>query len=384
MPSKTALFVDDEPLVLNGLRRMLSPFQKDWTLLFAESGVEGLNLLENNDVNILIADMRMPGMNGLELLQTARKCYPQVIRVMLTGQPDKDIYCDVLALSHYFLWKPAKFEDLKMLFDCIRDLDSSFFDKKLLRLIGRIDSLPSLPVMFNRLMVLIGNSDSTIEQIAGIINKDISMSAQILKLVNSSYCKLPYKRDSIHEAVAYLGINILKQLVMSQHLITQYTESEVKKFEINEIWKHSIRTALVAKDIARKNNHSISIVNSSYLSGLIHDIGKLTIIRCFPELYAEILEKTKQQGRSQSEVETEHLGFNHAIIGGHLTSLWGLPHSITDAITFHHEPSLNLLTNKISPVREALWHADRICKGDYSQSENYHDVAAHWHNIPEK
>ena len=183
MTKKTIVFVDDEPNILNGLRRMLYPLQKDWNMLFVEGGAKALEILAQSDVNVVVSDMRMPGMNGFELLQTVRKRFPNVIRVMLTGQPDKDVYCEVMAISHYFLWKPAKFEELQMLFDSIRNLDISLHDNKLLHLIGGITSLPSLPPLFDRLMELIENQETNITQIAAVINEDIAMAAQILNRV---------------------------------------------------------------------------------------------------------------------------------------------------------------------------------------------------------
>ncbi len=384
MTKKTIVFVDDEPNILNGLRRMLYPLQKDWNMLFVEGGAKALEILAQSDVNVVVSDMRMPGMNGFELLQTVRKRFPNVIRVMLTGQPDKDVYCEVMAISHYFLWKPAKFEELQMLFDSIRNLDISLHDNKLRHLIGGITSLPSLPPLFDRLMELIENQETNITQIAAVINEDIAMAAQILKLVNSAFFALSRRIETIQEAVAYLGLDILRQLTLAQHLFAQCSEQERITFNLDELWQHSLCTATLAKAIAENGNVSGAIGNSAYLAGLLHEIGKLILIRHLPEIYTEILQEVQQQGKSQVQVESERLGTNHAIIGGYLASLWGLPHPITEAVSLHHDTPPSPETCRMSPLLEAVWHANRICRGDCSQSEKYQDVTAKWQHILNK
>jgi len=381
MTKKTILFVDDEPNILSGLRRMLYPLLKDWNMLFVEDGVKALEILEKSDVNVLVSDMRMPGMNGFELLQTVRKRFPRIIRVMLTGQPDKDVYCEVMTISHYFLWKPAKYEDLKGLFDSIRDLEVSLHDKKLIQLIGGINSLPSLPPLFDRLMELIESQETNTNQIAAVINEDIAMAAQILKLVNSAFFSLSRRIETIQEAVSYLGLDILRQLVLAQHLFAQCSAQERTTFKLDELWQHSLCTATLAKAIAENGNVCGTIGNSAYLAGLLHEIGKLILMRHLPEIYTEILQEVQQQGKSQVQAESERLGTNHAIIGGYLTSLWGLPHNITEAVSLHHDTHPSLEISKMSPVLEAVWHANRICRGDCSQFEKYQGVIAKWQHI---
>lgn len=381
MTKKTILFVDDEPNILSGLRRMLYPLLKDWNMLFVEDGAKALEILEKSDVNVLVSDMRMPGMNGFELLKTVRKRFPRVIRVMLTGQPDKDVYCEVMTISHYFLWKPAKYEDLKVLFDSIRDLEVSLHDKKLVQFIGGINSLPSLPPLFDRLMELIESQETSTNQIAAVINEDIAMAAQILKLVNSAFFSLSRRIETIQEAVSYLGLDILRQLVLAQHLFAQCSAQERTTFKLDELWQHSLCTATLAKAIAENDNVCGTIGNSAYLAGLLHQIGKLILMRHLPEIYTEILQEVQQQGKSQVQAESERLGTNHAIIGGYLTSLWGLPHNITEAVSLHHDTHPSLEICKMSPVLEAVWHANRICRGDCSQSEKYQNVIAKWQHI---
>jgi len=372
---KTVVFVDDEPKILKGLRRTLDPLRDDWEMLFAESGAQALEILGQTKVTALITDMRMPGMSGFELLQTVHQSFPSVIRAILTGQPDRKDFSQIMAVSHYLLWKPAKFEELNVLLNIIKDTCNSLHDENLLQLVGGINCLPSLPPLYNRLIHLIEDQMASSAIIAAIIEEDMSMTAQVLKLVNSAYFNVKRRVESIQDAISYLGMDILSQLVLAQNLFSQCSEQESRTFRLAELWQHSLCTASMAKAIASSmENKSAFMANRAYLAGLLHDIGKLVLIRHLPDTYIKILQHVQQSGKSQIEVEDELLGVDHAVIGGYLIALWGLPHNIVEATTLHHRTSMRVDLGKVSPVLEAVWHANRICHGDCTQSQKYQEI----------
>ena len=377
MGRKTILFVDDEPKILKGLQRILYPMKSEWNILLAESGAQALELLEQNPVDVVVSDMRMPAMNGMQLLSIIQKRFPKVVRVMLTGQPDRDMYCEVMTVSHYFIWKPASYEDLRALFEGIRDLDAHLHDEKLLGLIGGMSSLPSLPDLYVKLTKLLQSDQSDSAEIAKVIGQDMAMAAQILKLVNSAFFGLSRRLHSLQEAVSYLGIDILRQLVLVHHLFTECSQSEVCRYHLQMLWDHSLCTANLAREIALSNDNADFICNSAYLAGLLHDIGKLVLIRHLPDVYKEITDEV-QQGMSQEVSENSRIGTNHAVIGGYLSLLWGLPYTVTQGITCHHQQSVTVDIEKFSPIADAVWHANRLCKGDSSQSGKYQYLAEKW------
>lgn len=105
---KTVLFVDDDLDLLNSIRRVLRALNKDWLILYAESGAQALRIMEQTCVDVVVADMGMPEMNGLELLDVVRERYPRTIRIMMTGQSDFTICQQGMTISQYFLWKPVE------------------------------------------------------------------------------------------------------------------------------------------------------------------------------------------------------------------------------------------------------------------------------------
>lgn len=381
---KTILFVDDEPNILRGLRRLLHPVKRQWNMHFAESGVQALAIMAEEEIQVLVTDMRMPGMNGYELLQEVCRRHPQIIRIVLTGQPDKETYCELMSLSHYFLWKPVRSEDIKLLLEMIRDLDLHLRDPQLLQVLGGLNSLPSLPPLYQRLIALIDNQETTRTQIAEVINEDISMAAQLLKLVNSSYFSLNRQIVTIQEAVAYLGLDILRHLVLVRHIFSSCSPQQREDFQLDRIWEHSLCTATLSRAIAESISDSPTIARSAYLAGLLHEIGKLVLIHHLPEQYTEVLRLCAEQGRRQGEVEMEVIGANHAVIGGYLTSLWGLPHNITEAIALHQGAPTAPEACRLSPVLESVWHANRFCQGDFTHSVAYQDVVQQWQHLPQQ
>ncbi|MBV5306292.1 MAG: HDOD domain-containing protein [Desulfobulbaceae bacterium] len=370
MNKKTILFVDDEPKILKSLRRMLYPLSTDWNMIYVESGAHALEILAQTPTAVLVSDMRMPSMTGLELLKIVQNRYPEIVRVMLTGQPGKDMYCDVMAISHYFLWKPTSFENFEALFGRIKELDSILKDEHLVRLIGGISSLPSLPELFTRLTELLDKPEANSAQIATVIGDDLAMTAQILKLVNSAFFNLLKRVDTLSDAVAYLGLDMIRNLVLVQHLFSQFTPEEYQEFQLNQSWQHSFCVANLSEQIVTSQckigqDHK----HHSYLAGLLLDIGKLVLIRHLPDTYREILVKVAQEDRAQVETEREYLGTDHAAIGAYLASLWGLPREIFESIALHHK-ELPVNLSGPSSITEAVWHATRICHGDFSLSES--------------
>ncbi len=107
MSPQNILFVDDDRLVLNALRRMLRSLRSEWKLSFAASAAEALEILGRNPVEIVVADMGMPDMTGIELLNRINDRHPEITRVMMTGQADYDIYRNGMEIAQYFLWKPV-------------------------------------------------------------------------------------------------------------------------------------------------------------------------------------------------------------------------------------------------------------------------------------
>jgi CheY-like chemotaxis protein len=187
MAKKKILFVDDEPNILSGLKRMLRSMRKEFDLQFAESGQEALTILDGDEFDVVVSDMRMPGIDGAELLSRIMVQHPYSIRIMLTGQADEESIMRTVGIVHQFLAKPCDPEELKAVLQRASGLHGLISQPSLKKIVSGIDSLPSLPEVYAELREAMTNPEISVADIGAIIEKDIGMSAKVLQLVNSAF-----------------------------------------------------------------------------------------------------------------------------------------------------------------------------------------------------
>ena len=224
------LFVDDEPQLLSGLRRMLWDKREVWEMHFAGSGPEALAVLEELPVDVVVSDARMPGMDGPQFLETVRQRWPGTARLILSGHSDRDFVLRSIRPAHQFLSKPCPPEELKSTIGRVLRLGDLFRDERLRPAIARIDTLPVLPSVFTELTDALRSPNVSVKTMGAIIARDIGLATGILKLVNSSFFGLPMRVSSTEQAVTLLGVETLRLLVLSQALFSGSMRSAFRIF----------------------------------------------------------------------------------------------------------------------------------------------------------
>jgi len=208
-----ALFVDDEPLVLSGLRRMLRSLRHDWEMSFANSGEEALTLLEQDDFTVIVSDMRMPEMDGAELLDQVAKRHPAVARLVLSGHAELDAILRAVRPAHQFLAKPC---DPKLLEGALERLRAVRLDEQqgaICQKLGAHRRLPSPQKKIEQLRAALATTPTDLHSVGEVVSTDIAMSIQVLRLVNTAFFGPPTPTADPHRAVSILGADILKSLV---------------------------------------------------------------------------------------------------------------------------------------------------------------------------
>src|SRR5690349_8932070 len=244
------LFVDDEALVTSGLQRMLRSMRDQWEMEFATSGAEALAKMDAQPFDLLVSDMRMPGMNGAQLLQeTARRC-PQTVRFILSGQADQELIMQCVGTAHQFLAKPCDAEKLKAAVTrtfAVSDLLNCDAIKKV---VSQLSTVPSLPSLYLEVMAEIRSPDSSIDSVGRIIARDLGMTVKILQLVNSAFFGLPRQISNPTDAAMLLGLETIKSLVLWIQVFSQ-CPPDGDGFSINELSMHSLATGLLAREIVK-------------------------------------------------------------------------------------------------------------------------------------
>lgn len=337
------LFVDDEPLVLQGLKRLLRPMRHEWEMTFVGSGPEALEEMDKKLFEVIVTDMRMPGMDGADLLNEVMVRYPWMVRIILSGASDQEQLMKATRPAHQFLTKPCDPEVLKETVVRTLSLRNVVSNKAVREVISKLDNIPSLPDVYTQVVEALQADDVSTARIGRIISRDPGMTAAVLKIVNSSFFATVRKISDPVQAVSLLGLEIISGLILSAHLMSMYESSSAIGFSFDSLWRHSFETATLAKKVAATASGYKKTIGDCYIAGLLHDVGKLVIGINLTEEYKAIQDRVRAEGRLEWEIEKEVLGSSHAEVGGYLLGLWGLQDSMVEAVSFHHNPSESLV-----------------------------------------
>src|SRR5262249_25855440 len=174
------LLVDDEP-------RTLVQLAGDWNVTCAGSGPEALDKLGAGEFDVIISDLRMPGMDGAALLDEVRRRHPAVVRFILSGQTDPQSALRAARVAHQFLSKPCSPDWLTPVVQRTCELQALLADDTIRAAVGRLDRLPSVPRIFAELTRALEKPETTPDHITHIVSQDSAISAKLLQLVNSAF-----------------------------------------------------------------------------------------------------------------------------------------------------------------------------------------------------
>ena len=335
---KQILFVDDEPNILKALQRMLRPMRHEWDMAFAENGEKALELLARRSFDVIVSDMRMPGMDGVRLLEEVKNRYPGIVRIILSGHSDQEMILKSVRPAHQYLSKPCSSERLISTVNRSCSLRDFLSQNGLKQVISKIESLPSLPSVYTEIMTELRSPEASMQQVGKIVEKDMSMCAKILQLVNSSFFGLPRHVSSLSQAVVLLGLDTIRSLVLTVDVFSKFDPATMSTLHIERIYEHSTQTAAIAQAIAKHENADKETLSNTFTTGLLHDIGKIVFAVNFPEKYGRVFELLQEEELSATEAESRIMGATHAEVGAYLLGLWGLPDVIIEGVAFHHTP----------------------------------------------
>jgi putative nucleotidyltransferase with HDIG domain len=345
MVKKTLLFVDDDPMVLQGLQRSLRRWRDEWEVHYAGSGEAALALLAVRPVHVVISDMRMPGMDGTQLLAIVKERHPQVVRLILSGQLDRDMTLKSVRVAHQLLAKPCDLEVLREALQRTFALNELLAEDAIRRVVARIDTLPSMPASCIAIMAELRAEEASIRRVAGLIAGDLGMTAKILQMVNSAFFGLYRRVGDVQDAVMLLGLDAIRALVLSIHVFSAFNTRRMPFFDAEGLWRHSLTVGGYARKIAQLALADRAAATAAFLAGMLHDVGKLVLAVNFSDAYRSLLEEAVAAPGDRLAREREAIGTSHAEIGAYLMGLWGLEPEILTAIAFHHRPMESRVTS---------------------------------------
>ena len=339
---KTIVLVDDDPKMGERLSRLLKPLESEWKMISVGSGQEALSTLAAQPCDVIMTDMRMPGKDGVQLLEEVRRGYPHVVRVLLTEPSDQEAVLRSAGSAYPCLPKSSSLQVFQSTVTRACAIHDLLRNEVLLKLVSGMHTLPSLPTLYREVMQELQSPDASIEKIGQIISKDPGMLTKMLQVVNSPLYGLPRRISSATQAVALLGLETIKSLVLSMKVFSQFESSAQTFFSLDILWNHGMITGRYARMIAKQQGTTAcNMAEDAFTAGLLHDVGLLVLATNAPDQYTETL-ALMNQGIAEWDAERQVLGATHAEVGGYLLGTWGLSDSIVEAVAFHHDPGRSI------------------------------------------
>lgn len=313
------LFVDDEVSVLQAMRRSLHDMSNEWSMEFAASGPAALDALVKTPADVIVSDLRMPGMDGWQLLHEVKKRHPQMMRLIVPGAADPSCVMRAVGTAHQYLAKPWTGRTLKAALHQNYSLKKLLGSERISRLVGRFGPLPAMPAVFQELLACLQQPVLSVADAARIMAKDPAMAGNVMKLANSAFFGARQPVITASRAVAHLGADTLGALVLGHAALKMGAPTGIEGFSLERLWQHSLETGIAARTVARSEKLPQSFADEAFVGGVLHDLGKWV----FP-------------GRSATAAQMEA---HHAEVGAALLNRWGFPNSIVESVAFHHSPA---------------------------------------------
>ncbi|HTE49510.1 MAG TPA: HDOD domain-containing protein [Kofleriaceae bacterium] len=305
------LFVDDEPLVLQSLDRALRQRKVSWDARFIETSTGALELLASEQFDVVVADLRIPVLDGVALLTEIQRMYPRIARVVLSGQVGTDDCLRAMRVAHQCLAKPCDIGTLRRLMQRLENGQRLLDDSELVTSATQLSCLPSPPSVHAEVSTAI-TSGAGLAEIAQILDGDVAITAKLIQVVNSAFFTQGPPVTTVQRALVVLGTDVVCNLLLSVEVFRGFEGRGLAARRLEALRRHSKLVGLLAQALAPRE-----LAGDAFAAGMLHDTGNL-VLACLDR--------------------PAHQVTDHARAGGFLLGLWGLKEAVVDAITYHHDP----------------------------------------------
>lgn len=328
------LFVDDEPRVLDGLRRTLFDSPPDWEVRFARSAEEALDAMLQSHFDVIVSDLKMPGTDGPTLLRQVHARYPEVIRIALSGQVDEATCFQMIPTAHQYLSKPCNCEDLKSVFERAGESQRLLTNPRARALVGGIRGLPSSPKVFAELTNLLGRADASIDEIVDVVARDPGVTAKVMALVNSSFfCRGPAVQ-TLRAAVVRLGLRQIRLVTACAEAFAIATPSATLSFPLERLEQRALLRASIAAHILESHSQR----GLGEIAAMLCDIGLFVLAVGRPDEFETCLLRARRTGCTPDSILTQHFDASPTSVAAYFLGLWGLPTPLVSAVATQRLP----------------------------------------------
>jgi HD-like signal output (HDOD) protein len=330
------LFVDDEVPQLQRLDRQLLQMRERMDIRYSMSADRAIDALRQEPFDAVVADLRMPGTDGISLLDRVQSEFPQIARFMLLDEAPDGLAMRAMPIAHQLFCKPGDVRELTASIERVCRLGKRSLHPRIREALGRMRSIPSLPRLYWDLVRTIDRADCSAQSVAAIIEQDASLTARALQMANSAFLAPGRRIGSVREAVMRIGMLPIRSIVLAQYLVRAMAASaQPPGFSLDAVQSHSLRTAHAASAMVGSGPERVT----AFSAGVLHGIGTVLMAVAMPFDYVDTRREAGDTGEPVHRVELRRYGCHHAHIGAYMLTLWGLPEALVDAVEHHHEPA---------------------------------------------
>lgn len=352
---KRILCVDDEVEILRALNRVF--ILTDYEIFTASSAEEAFIIMRDNEIDMIISDMRMPEVDGYKLLSQVKMLYPDIIRIMLSGYSDEKLIIKAVQenIVKSYIFKPWENKSLLGTVERIFKLHDDMKGKNIEKIVEKFHDIPTISRSYKSIKESI-EEDLDFDIIAELIERDSAIVAKILRIANSAFYGI--NTADIKKAITYLGMNNIRDIVMSTSIFESFERNYKSKEIYKKIWKHSFLTNKIMdylyREVLKKPPSEIYIT-----AGLMHNIGLIPFLQKFEKEMTLIFEDEYKESKL-IELEEEKMGVNHRELGAYLLQWWGFPYPVVEATMYCTDIDNEYLENKeviaiLDIAREYAW-----------------------------
>ncbi len=345
---RRVLVVEPDQQVAEGLRRSLRIFANAWELRFVEDAQAALAL--GSELDAMVCDAALPDIERFLFDWKAR--FPHVARTVMAGaHVTPEALSRLQALSHQLMRKPMA---PVLLFDLVERtvaVMEAFTAPRLQTVVGQLGDLPPLPATYSKISQMSQDPDVSLDDVSEVVEKDVAMTAAVLRIINSAYFGLPRRVSSVREAVRYLGIVPLKNLVLTVEVFEGLATGK----RAQTLQQEALLRAYAMRELLGRT----PLAEQAFIAGILADVGRLLLLSKLP-IDAMAIDKRVEGGSLPWEVEVDRLGCSVATIGAQLLERWNLPGSLVEAVALHHQPPRGIpaanVTTALCLVSAVEWY----------------------------
>lgn len=354
------LFVDDDPMLLNSTRRRLMSLTQSWELRTAESGQEALRIIDSVEPAAVVSDMRMPGMDGLELLTEVERRYPFAIRIIVSGQTERDKLVDAQVIAHEILQKPCEAEQVRVVIGHCLAIRERLRKVRIERAALEQAGIPMSATMLSSILAFLQDPDTSSEQLVSLMRQDNRVSQFVVGRISETKSQgATVATDGVDQTrmertIQCMGVFPVKVAYCFVKMCIRIFDRLEEPLFLDVI-DTGLELGARVLETAERVGKSKRFAEECYVAAVFQEIGKLVMFRCFGAGYMEGIDLAKRGEAKLSEFEMERYGCTHAEVGACVLMQWSFSPHVVESVCSHDDRQLSTpesLRSVVAFVRE--------------------------------